>query len=453
VSFESGSSVHIVGVGGAGMSGLARLLAEKGCEVSGSDAVDSALLRELEDSGVTTYVGHSSSQGVKSETVVWSPAIGSDNVELLEASRRGARLLRRSEVLFELGSQQRVLGLTGTHGKTTATSMLVQVMRAAGRDDSRLLGAAVTGVGPNGHYGHDDLILEVDESYGTFSLLHPFALGVLNVEADHLDHYGDVHALERAFSELIDRTSGPVVVWSSDAGASRVALSATRDVVTVGAGDSMWRVENVSLERRRSTFELKGPSRDVRFELAVTGLHNVANAAVVAILAMELGVDVEAIGRGLAAFMGAPRRFQYLGAWSGVDVYEDYAHLPGEIEATLRATRAAGYERIAAVFQPHRVTRTVALATAFASAFDSAMSVIVTDIYSAGEPNPTNVTGEVVAKALRARRDDIDVRYVPELVDVVREVERLHDDIDVVLLLGAGDIASIAPHLSASLHE
>jgi UDP-N-acetylmuramate--alanine ligase len=297
------------------------------------------------------------------------------------------------------------------------------------------------------------LILEVDESYGTFSLLHPFALGVLNVEADHLDHYGDVHALERAFSELIDRTSGPVVVWSSDAGASRVALSATRDVVTVGAGDSMWRVENVSLERRRSTFELKGPSRDVRFELAVTGLHNVANAAVVAILAMELGVDVEAIGRGLAAFMGAPRRFQYLGAWSGVDVYEDYAHLPGEIEATLRATRAAGYERIAAVFQPHRVTRTVALATAFASAFDSAMSVIVTDIYSAGEPNPTNVTGEVVAKALRARRDDIDVRYVPELVDVVREVERLHDDIDVVLLLGAGDIASIAPHLSASLHE
>ena len=436
------------------MSGLARLLTEMGCEVSGSDASDSSVLEELAALGVEVNVGHGISNGADAATVLWSPAVQADNVELVAAARRGARLLSRSEVLAELASRQRVIGLTGTHGKTTATSMMVHVLLAAGRDDSRLLGASVTGVGTNGHFGKDDLILEVDESYGTFSLLRPYALGVLNVEADHLDHYGNLQTLEEAFADLIDRTSGPVVVWSDDEGVQRVSARLRRAIITVGStGQSSWTVSNATLARRSASFLLSGPDGELSIDLCVTGLHNVANAAVVATLALELGVSGEAVARGLKSFEGAPRRFQYLGSWRDVDVYEDYAHLPGEIIATIRATSAAGYRRVAVVFQPHRVTRTVNLASSFATAFEGAAFVVITDIYSAGEPNPLGVTGESLASAVRQHQVSSTVMYAPTLAEVLKDLASVHDQCDVVLFLGAGDIADVARDLPGGLFE
>lgn len=454
VNFETGERVHIIGVGGAGMSGLARLLAEKGCVVSGSDAHESTTLDELRAAGVLVHVGHDVSHGSDARVVLWSPAIQADNVELVEARRRGALLLRRGEALAELARLQRVIGLTGTHGKTTATSMLVRVMLREGRDDSRLLGASVTGVGANGHFGVDDLLLEVDESFGTFSLLRPFALGVLNVEADHLDHYGSLENLEVAFAELMKRTSGPVVIWGDDEGARRVSYLAGREVVDVGmSAASTWRVADVQLARRSASFVLHGPDRVIPVELRVTGLHNVANAAVVATLATQLGVSSTSIERGLADFVGAPRRFQFLGSWRGVDVYEDYAHLPGEIAATIRATKAVGYERVAVVFQPHRVTRTVNLAVNFEGAFEGASYVVLTDIYSAGEPNPTGVTGEILLEGIRRHSPAAAVVYAPGFSNVVNELEKLHDQCDVVLFLGAGDVADAARALSGGVDQ
>jgi UDP-N-acetylmuramate--alanine ligase len=446
--FENGVRVHIVGVGGAGMSALARLLVESGATVSGSDLADSSLIESLRTIGVSISIGHRAVNAAHADVVLWSPAVADENVELVAARDNGAVALSRAQVLAELAQVRPVVGLTGTHGKTTATSMMIQVLAADGRDAGRLLGADVLGIGANGHWGSQDLVLEVDESYGTFGLMHPQALGLLNVEADHLDHYGTLAALEGAFAALIDRTIGPVVAWGDDVGCRRVAALASRAIGRVGtvAGND-WMVSDVALSRHGSTFTLDGPGINVALSLQVSGVHNVADAAVVAVLAAQIGVSIEALREGLGAFQGAPRRYDLLGSWRGVDVYESYAHLPGEIAAILKATRAAGYERITAVFQPHRVTRTLSLVEDFAPSFDLASKVIVTDIYRAGEANPTGVTGEVIAEAIKKRGAGVWTMYCPSTNDVPHVLESLHDESDVVVLLGAGDVASIASQL------
>ena len=443
--------VHVVGVGGAGMSALARLLVEAGCVVSGSDAAASAELDDLRTVGVTVYVGHDAAHVDGAAVVTWSPAVATDNVELTAASERGALMVARADLFEELGRRYRVVGLAGTHGKTTATSMMVHVLAAAGLDAARLVGARVLGVGASGHDGPDGLVLEADESYGTFARLTPHALGLLNVEADHLDHYGSLAALEAEFTALVERTTGPVVAWVDDEGARRVVAAAKRpcDAVALDV-PARWRVADVNVTRDGSTFSVRGPYTDVNIELAVAGRHAVADAAVVAVLALVDGVDPAAVVAGLGAFRGAPRRFERRGEWRGVAVYEDYAHLPGEIAATLDALHAVGYDRVTAVFQPHRVTRTLALADAFAPSFDAARHVVVTDVYRAGEANPAGVTGEVVANPLRARRGG-DVTYAPSSTDVVAALVELHDDSDVIVLLGAGDVAGVVANLPDGL--
>jgi len=444
--------VHVIGVGGAGMSAVAIALSEMGAVVSGSDAQDSDVLREVNSRGVRTFLGHDGANVHGAEVVLWSPAVAEDNVELDAARVAGATLLTRAAVLEELSSMRRVVGLAGTHGKTTATSMMVQVALAAGRDDGWLVGAPVLGVGANGHWGEGDLIVEVDESYGTFAAIEPYALGLLNVEADHLDHYGSLEGLRGAFSDLLTRTSGPVVAWGDDAGAREVAEATGNDVTLVSTGvGTPWRVTDVELERRRASFALVGPEETLRVRLRVTGAHNVANAAVVATLARALDINGDAVERGLSNFVGAPRRDQYRGAGRDVDVYEDYAHLPGEIDATLAATRASGYERITVVFQPHRVSRTLALVEEFGAAFTLASHVIVTDLYLAGEANPSGVTGEVIANALRRHHPTLDTLYCGELELVVNLLEELSGESDVVLFLGAGDVASVIATLPGGL--
>jgi UDP-N-acetylmuramate--alanine ligase len=434
------------------MSALAMFLAELGAQVSGCDATDTAILEDLRARHVTTFVGHDVAHVEGVDVVLWSPAVASDHVELVHARESGAQMVSRARALYEISLMKKVIGLTGTHGKTTATSMMVQIALAAGRDDGWLVGAPVLGVGANGHWGSGDVIVEVDESYGTFGELRPYALGLLNVEADHLDHYGSLETLERAFVELVDRTSGPVVAWADDPGVTRVLDTATRSAVLVGTEPrSAWRVSDVELERRRATFRLRGPDTTFEVTLRVTGAHNVANAALVAVLAHELGIVDDAVVRGLSNFVGAPRRFQFRGAWRGADVYEDYAHLPGEITATLAATRAAGYERVTVVFQPHRVTRTLALVDAFASSFDGAHHVIVTDVYTAGEANPSGVTGEIIASALRRHDPSLDTLYCDDLALVPGLLEHLVDDSDVLLVLGAGDVGSIISQLAGGL--
>ena len=448
--FERAARVHIVGVGGAGMSGLARLLAMSGCVVTGTDARDSIVLAELRGAGVRTRVGHDVALGADAQVLLWSPAVALDDVELVAARERGAVLVTRSGAMAELARMRSVVGLTGTHGKTTATSMMVHVLHAAGLDASRLLGAPVLGVGANGHWADEPLIMEVDESYGTFRELRPDSLGLLNVEADHLDYYGDRGALEAAFGDLVERTTGPVIAWADDPGCRRVLGLVSRPVVTVGRHGGEWVVTDEVLMRRGARFSLtSADAQRLEIELSVTGAHNVANAAVVATLALGLGYGADAVIGGLRGFVGAPRRFEYRGRWRGVEVYEDYAHLPGEVSATLRAARDAGYGRVAAVFQPHRVTRTMALAEDFAESFEDAQRVIVTDIYPAGEPNPTGATGQLVSQSVAARFAG-DVEYAATFDEVVAVLAR-GLDVDAIFFLGAGDVADVIALLPGGL--
>ena len=443
--FGAGTRVHIVGVGGAGMSGLARLLLERGCVVSGSDAAPSTVLDSLADVGVRVGVGHDAATLSELDVVTWSPAVARDNVEISGAIERGAMALTRAEVLADLVEAQPTIGLTGTHGKTTATSMMAQVFAAAGRDPSRLLGAAVSGLGPNGHWGPDGLLLEVDESYGTFDLVRPAALGVLNVDVDHLDHYGTPQNLEAAFARLIARTPGPVVAWD-EPGVRRAAALARREVTWVGSTGPTWRVGDVVLDRRAARFTLTGDTR-LEIALGVTGAHNVANAAVVAALALATGVDAAAVVEGLARFEGAPRRFEYRGRWRGADVYEDYAHLPTEVRAALAGARAAGYANVTVVFQPHRFSRTRHLADAFADSFVDAGRVFVTDVYAAGEVDPGDVSGRLVLEAIRRAHPQCACDYVEDPRAALAALSALGDPGDAVVLIGAGDIGQLAGEL------
>jgi len=448
---SSHPNVHIIGIGGAGMSGVAHLLKEMGCKVSGSDATDSLVLGELKNAGVTVQIGHDARSLAKNSVVIWSPAVKEDNVEFVAAKHNGNIMLSRIDLLRELGAMTQVVGLTGTHGKTTATSMMACVLKAAGRDDGRLLGAPVLGVGANGHWGSPGLLMEVDESYGTFSELTPYALGLLNVEPDHLDHYGSLENLEDAFAQLLNRTTGPVVVWNADPGSKKVSLRCNKEVVTVGTdSESMYQVSGIELERRSSNFSLKGAGVDVTISLNVTGAHNVANASVVCVLAIQLGISLTEISNGLSNFQGAPRRFEFMGSWRGVDVYEDYAHLPGEIKATISAARATGYKKITCVFQPHRVTRTQHLAEQFHTSFSDATNLIVTDLYTAGEANPEGVTGQLISDGTMKH---LSTSYCASFNEVTQKLEALHDKSDVVLFLGAGDIASLATKLEGGLKK
>ncbi len=445
MSLSAGTRVHVVGVGGAGMSALAVLLAESGCAVSGCDAGNAAVLAELAARGVAVAASHDAHHVETADVVLWSPAVRLDHEELAAARERGVTMMARPQVLAELSRTMRLVGLTGTHGKTTATSMLVCIMAAAGRDDARLVGAPIRGVGFSGHFGPGDLLCEVDESYGAFAELNPYALGLLNVEPDHLDHYGTLENLEAAFTAVLERTTGPVVVWGDDPGAALVARHALRDVVRVGTtGDVEWRVGDLRVSPGSALCVRARLSGEVELdlELRVPGAHNVANAAVAAVLALSLGVAPVDVTRGLAAFRGAPRRFEPVGHWRGVPVIDDYAHLPGEIAATVAAARALGYERVVAVFQPHRVTRTTALAAQYAPAFDGLAGVVVTDIYRAGEANPAGVTGEVVAAPLR-ERGLTPVLYEPTLADAARGLAELGSGADLLLVLGAGDVTGV----------
>jgi UDP-N-acetylmuramate--alanine ligase len=436
-----GTRVHVVGVAGAGMSAVARLLVERGCVVSGSDEAEGPVVASLRAAGVEVDQGADPAHGASTDVVLYSPAVASDHPELAAARARGAAVLARPALLAALAQLAPVVGVTGTHGKTTASSMLAQILSADGRDPAWLVGAEIRDLGAGGHWGAGELVMEVDESYGAFAELAPAALGLLNVEADHLDFYGDLDALEAAFAALVERTSGPVVVWVDDEGAARVVARARRAVTTVGRAEATWRVVDERRGRTGSTFALAGASATVAIELGVLGAHNVADAAVAAALALEWGASLRAVAEGLARFRGAPRRLERRGYLAGADLFEDYAHLPGEVAATLEALADAGYETVVALFQPHRVTRTAALAESFAPAFDRAAAVVVTDIYRAGEPNPEGLTGEVVATALRARRGE--VAYVADLAGAGEALAAAvaRTGARAAVVLGAGDVA------------
>lgn len=461
---------HFIGLGGAGMSGIARVLLQSGVEVSGSDARDSDTLRELEQMGADVHVGHAAENLGTAETLVVSSAIREDNPELVEARRRGMRVLPRAAALGALLLGREGVAVSGTHGKTTTTSMVAVVLQHLGADPGYVIGGKLvtTGLGADAGIG-EAIVVEADESDGSFLMLSPKIAVVTNVEADHLDNYSGIEEIHANFASFVDRVERTLVVGVDDPGARRVAELARergKKVLTYGeAEDADYRITRIRARGFTTEFTLRtADGEPVDGQLAVPGRHNVLNAAAAVAVADELGHDLDVAVEGIADFAGAARRFEPKGEAGGVAVYDSYAHHPTEIEADLRATRAAleslaeeaheaGREhdggRVVALFQPHLYSRTRIFAEEFAAALGLADEVVVTEVYAAREDPEPGVTGELITSRVAHDR----VWYVPDRDDAVRRVAELVRPGDIVLTMGAGDVTELGPRIVEAVAE
>lgn len=436
--------VHLVAIGGSGMSAIATVLLEQGHHVTGSDLVDSPVLDALRAAGAEVHVGHRPDLVHGAELVVASTAVADDNVELLEATRCGIDVMRRVELLRAFARRQPLVSVSGTHGKTTTTSMLAVALVGAGLDPSYLIGAPVSALGAAAAAGRGDwFVLEADESDASFLAGPRAAALVTNVEADHLEFWGGWQQLLEGFGEFLRGTDGPRLVCVDDPVAAQ--LGAACGAVGYGTSpDAAHRIDDVTFSRAGSSFVLHGPSSRVLVELAVPGMHNVRNAAGALALAVELGVDPEPAAAALAGFSGAARRFERRGSVGGIDFVDDYAHLPTEIEAALDAGRSGGWSRVVAVFQPHRYSRTEALWREFAGSFAAADQLVLTEIYSAGEPPRPGVSGSLLLDAVRAEPDAPPTAWAPDLEHAAELLAAELRPGDLCLTIGAGDVTQLA---------
>jgi UDP-N-acetylmuramate--alanine ligase len=448
-------TVHIVGIGGMAMSGIAAILVRLGHTVSGSDLKSWRGLERLRFLGVDVHVPHDAAcLPADVDAVVVSTAIPPTNPEVVLARERGVPVLRRAEALAAIVETRRTIAISGTHGKTTTSTMTTLILRAAGWHPSFLIGGEPNEVGSNAAYDDGEwLVIEADESDGTFVEIAPEAVILTNVEADHLDHYGDMAALEAACVRYLAEAPGPRVVCADDPGAARLAAgvaAAGQVVVTYGEADSAdyridgYRNESAGGDRLGSRFTLVRHGEALgEILLPAPGRHNARNAAGAAALATEIGVPFDAVAAALGRFAGVARRFQFHGEVDGVTLVDDYAHLPGEIKATLAAAREGAWSRVVAVFQPHRYSRTARLWRDFGDAFDDADVVVLTDVYAAGEPPQPGVSGRLILQAVAEAAPSKRVLYLPKRADILARLPQITRPGDLVLTLGAGDITSL----------
>jgi UDP-N-acetylmuramate--alanine ligase len=445
--------VHVVGVGGAGMSAIATVLSGMGHEVSGSDVKASPLTERLVALGIEVSIGHAPGHVELADLVTYSPAVPADNVELVEARRRGILVAQRAAVLAAIAAQRRCISVAGTHGKTTTASMLSLILVEAGLRPSYLIGADVNETGTNALWGAGEwLVLEADESYGSFGALRPEIALVTNVEPDHLDHYKTFGSLAAAFGRYL-ASARRRIVSADDEVAAR--LGGEAGAISVGTSpEATYRVRGMVASRSAVGFDFDGPDGPLgRIELAVPGEHNARNAALAVAGAIEVGAPFDAAVSALARFAGVPRRFEFRGEAGGVTFVDDYAHLPTEVRATLAAARQGSWRRILAVFQPHRYTRTAALAESFGRAFDDADLVFVTDVYGAGEAPVPGVSGRLVADALERQGARPRVVYVSSRDELRALVAAMLQPGDLCVTLGAGDLTTLPEELLALRRE
>jgi UDP-N-acetylmuramate--alanine ligase len=450
--------VHFVGIGGAGLSGIARIMLARGIEVSGSDAKPSATLEALRALGARCFVGHDAGHVAGADTVVVSTAVRADNPEVLEAVRLGLRLLPRSAALESVMQGRRVVAVAGTHGKTTTTSMLTVALQHCGADPSFAIGGELNESGSNAHDGTGDLfVAEADESDGAFLVYSPHVALVTNVEADHLDNYGTPEAYHAAFAEFLDRIDrdGFLVVCVDDPGGADLAATARdRGLRVVGVGESAEadvRADKVELVGSSSTFSVVDRGRrlgDVR--LQIPGRHYVLDALAALASGLRLGYGFGDLARGLGAYSGTRRRMELKGEVGGIRVFDSYAHHPKEIAGDLVAARSlAGAGRVVVAFQPHMVSRTRIFGAEMGSALGAADDVVVMDVYVAREDPEPGVTGALVADAVPLPAEH--VVFEPSWsATAAHLVERARPG-DVILTLGAGDVTLLGPAVLAQL--
>jgi UDP-N-acetylmuramate--alanine ligase len=447
-------AVHVVGAGGAGTSAIASTLVAMGHRVTGSDLKDGRALDRLRAAGVTVSVGHDAGNlPDELDLVAVSTAIPSSNPEVAAAAGRGIRVARRSEVLAGIAARRDTIAVAGTHGKTTTSSMLVLILMEAGMAPSFIVGGDLNEIGSGAAW--DDgrwMVVEADESDGTFLELPRHGAIVTNVEPDHLEHYGSWANLRSAFTTFVNATPGPVVLCVDDPVAASLATEGTVTYgVTPGADLQM-----VDLTSGREGSGFSAVFRGVelgRVDLPVAGGHNAANAAAALAMALELGAPFDAAAAALARFAGVARRFEHRGEINGIHFVDDYAHLPSEVSAAVAAALDGGWDRIVCVFQPHRPSRTAALWKEFADSFVGVDVLAVTDIYLSGEATRPGVSGKLIVDAVLDAHPRSRVAYLPGLNDVVRWLAGELRSGDLCLTLGAGDLTTVPGRVLGELGD
>jgi UDP-N-acetylmuramate--alanine ligase len=442
---------HIVGIGGAGMSAIATVLAAMGHDVSGSDLKSSRAVERLSAAGISVQLGHDGSHVAGAGAVAISTAVPANNPEVVEARRLGIPVYSRAEVLSAITRLRRTLAVAGTHGKTTTSSMLALILVEAGMRPSFVIGGDVNDIGTNAVWDAGEwLVVEADESDGTFLTLDREIAIVTSLEPDHLEHYGSFDELRSAFGEFA-RSGTRALVFADDSAARALIEHAPLGSATFGrSAGADYVVSSIESARASVAFDLTAHGEPFgRFSVAVPGEHNALNAACAIAAAVEAGAPLEACRRALARFAGVARRFEFRGERNGVVFVDDYAHLPGEVRSVLRAAKTGEFGRLVAVFQPHRYSRTQALAAEFRDAFVDADIVAVTAVYASGEAARPGVSGQLVVDAVLEAHPDAHIVYVPDhegLLDFLRSTLRAGD---LCLLCEAGDLTGLPEELLA----
>ncbi|WP_407399482.1 UDP-N-acetylmuramate--L-alanine ligase [Anaerovibrio sp.] len=443
--------VHFVGIGGAGMSALAKILVEKGYNVSGSDVKESVMTGILRDLGAKIFIGQCAENVQDTEAIVVSSAIRENNPEVVEAKRLGLKRLHRSDVNAFLINNSKGIAVAGAHGKTTTTSMLGVSLDYEGVSPSIIIGGEVDYLGSNAKLGESDyLVSEADESDGTFLKYYPYIGIVTNVENDHMDHYGTMENIIKAFTQFLNqiREDGWGVVCFDNENIRNIVKNVNRKIVSYAIDhEADYVAANIKADASGTSFDVIHSGENLgTVKLNVPGRHNVLNAMACVVTGITLGQTVAQMAEGLTMFNGAKRRFQTKGKAQGVWVVDDYAHHPTEIATTLKAARQTQPKRLVCAFQPHRYSRTQLLQKEYGRCFKDADLLVLTDVYSAGEDPIPGVDGELLVKEVAAQTGQKTV-YIKDKKDIAAYLKSIAQEGDLIMTMGAGDIVNCGEEL------
>jgi UDP-N-acetylmuramate--alanine ligase len=456
VSFRNFQRVHLVGIGGSGMSGIAEVLLSSGYAVSGSDLKSSPVTERLRNQGAAIHEGHRAENVHGAHVVVISSAVRPDNVEVVEAHRTKIPVIPRAEMLAELMRLKYGIAVAGAHGKTTTTSMVASVLAAADLDPTFVVGGRVNHAGSNARLGQGDyMVVEADESDRSFLLLAPVVAVVTTIDREHLDHYRSLDEIQEVFLQFVNRVPfyGAVILCLDEPNVQAILPGVKRPVVTYGTSSQADLViSDVQLKGLVSEFRLTYHGDDLGlFRLpSPPGMHNVRNAAAAAAVGLSLNVPADLIRAGVANFSGVGRRFEIKGTYAGVTLIDDYGHHPAEIRATLEAARGCGYKRLLVLFQPHRYSRTQFLLEEFRRSFNEADILVMTEIYAAGESPIEGITGERLAEAVSTAGHK-NVVFTSTMQAGMEFMLREARPGDAVLAIGAGSIGRVLDQLAMLL--